>query len=101
MNKVFGIGWAKTGTKTLGECLRVLGYRHCSQRLDLVDCLYNGNLERIVDEARRFDSVEDWPWTLLYREMDAAFPGSRFILTIRNENRWLRSYLNMLEQIGG
>jgi hypothetical protein len=100
MDKVFGIGWAKTGTKTLGECLGILGYRHCSQRLDMVDCLCNGNMARIIEESRRFDSFEDWPWLLLYREMDREYPGARFVLTTRDESSWARSYLNMVKNIG-
>lgn len=100
MEKVFGIGWAKTGTKTLGECLETLGYRHCSQRLDLVERLRNGNLKRIIKEARNFDSFEDWPWLLLYREMDKQYPDSRFVLTRRDENSWVKSYINMVKNIG-
>ena len=37
MSKVFGIGWAKTGTTTLGTCFKLLGYHHQGQRLDLVN----------------------------------------------------------------
>lgn len=100
MGKVFGIGWAKTGTTTLGECLRTLGYRHQSQRLDLVRDVGEGNLEMVTSVAAESESFEDWPWLLLYREFDELFPGSRFILTVRQEDRWLRSYRNMLEGQG-
>ena len=31
------------------------------------------------------------PWPLMYRELDAAFPGSKFILTVRDTDRWYRS----------
>jgi hypothetical protein len=33
--KVFGIGWAKKGTTTLGRCFEILGYNHQSQNLSL------------------------------------------------------------------
>lgn len=98
--KIFGIGWAKTGTTTLGHCLEVLGHRHQGQRLDLVDDLATGDLSRILAVAAEADAFEDWPWILAYRQLDAAFPGSRFILTVRDPQRWLRSYRNMLEQPG-
>lgn len=98
MSKVFGIGWAKTGTKTLGECLTILGYNHQSRRLDLAEDLRTGDLSRILALVRQKDSFEDWPWLLLYREFDQAFPSSRFILTQRNPERWLRSYQNLLEE---
>jgi hypothetical protein len=33
----------------------------------------------------------DLPIPLLYRELDTAYPGSKFNLTIRDENEWLES----------
>lgn len=105
--KVFGIGWAKTGVTTLGRCLRDLGYRHHGQRLDLVDDLGGGDagsgewpsadLSRILAVAAEHDAFTDWPWILLYRQLDEAFPGSRFVLTTRDPGRWLRSYHAMIE----
>ena len=95
-----GVGWAKTGTKTLGECLHHLGYRHQSTRLDLVEHLERGQLEPLFAIADAHDSFEDWPWLLLFRELDERYPGSRFILTVRDSRRWLRSYRNMLERQG-
>lgn len=98
--KVFGIGWAKTGTTTLGKCLQVLGFNHQSQRLDLVQDLARGDLSTIMQLAEEKESFEDWPWIVLYRELDQAFPHSRFILTTRNSKNWIRSYQNMLNNQG-
>lgn len=99
-SKVFGIGWAKTGTTTLGRCFEILGFKHQSQRLDLVTDLQKQDLSRIFAVVREKESFEDWPWILLYEALDRAFPGSRFVLTTRDSNRWLRSYQNMLRQQG-
>ena len=99
MSKTFGIGWPKTGTKTLGECFKILGFNHESIRLDLVEDLHNGDLSRIFDIAREKDTFEDWPWIILYREMDRQFPGSKFILTHRDPDRQLHSYQNMLKTL--
>lgn len=98
--RVFGIGWAKTGTTTLGQCFKLLGYQHQGQRLDLVLDLARGELGRIMDLASSKESFEDWPWPLIYSELDQAFPGSKFILTIRSPSAWLKSYTNMLENLG-
>ncbi len=38
-----------------------------------------------------YSAFEDNPWPLLFREIDAAYPGSRFILTVRDPERWFRS----------
>jgi hypothetical protein len=98
--KVFGVGWAKTGTTTLGRCLRILGYRHVGQRLDLVPAYATGDSATILREAAAADAFEDWPWILLFRELDRAFPGSRFVLTTRDPELWVSSYLNMLRGQG-
>lgn len=94
--KVFGVGWAKTGTTTLGRCLQILGYDHQSQNLSLVDGLIRGDYTKVMRIAAAKESFEDWPWIVLFRELDAAFPGSRFILTTRDPVHWLDSYRAML-----
>jgi len=94
--KVFGIGWAKTGTTTLGRCFEILGYNHQSQNLSLVPQILRGDFAKSLRIAAGKESFEDWPWPLVYREMDAAFPGSRFVLTTRAPDRWLASYRAML-----
>lgn len=100
MRKVFGIGWAKTGTKTLGECCEILGLSHQGPDLSLARDLRSGDLTRIMSIAGQKQAFEDWPWLILYRELDEAFPESLFVLTTRSPERWLRSYRNMLAAQG-
>ncbi|MGB1249592.1 MAG: sulfotransferase, partial [Candidatus Promineifilaceae bacterium] len=91
--KVFGIGLNKTGTTTLGQCAEILGYRHmgCDRSL-LADIVLNQNLDRAFTIIEQFNFFEDWPWPLIYREIDKQFPNSKFILTVRdNEQAWLAS----------
>lgn len=93
--RVFGIGLNKTGTSTLGACGAILGYR-CSScdRALLEDVVRRRDLARLRQVAAGHDLFEDWPWPLVYREMDALFPGSRFILTVRRSaEAWLDSLL--------
>lgn len=94
--KVFGIGWAKTGTTTLGRCFELLGFARRSQNLSLVPALMHGDWTRTLHLAAQHESFEDWPWIRIYRELDAAFPGSRFVLTRRDPAAWLESYRAML-----
>ncbi len=100
MTKVFGVGWAKTGTTTLGKCFEILGYDHQSLELELVKDIAAGDLSRIMALAETKETFEDWPWALLYKELDQAFPGSRFVLTKRKPGSWIRSYANMLANQG-
>jgi hypothetical protein len=96
--KIWGLGWAKTGTTTLGACMSSFGFRHMSTRLDLVDHLSVGNLTPIFQVADDHDSFEDWPWILLYKAVDKRYPGSKFILTLRDDSAWIQSYRNMLRR---
>jgi len=56
------------------------------------------NFEQVRDHAldliEQFDAAGDNPWSVLYRELDAAFPGSKFILTTRDPDRWYASACN-------
>lgn len=91
-NKVFGIGLNKTGTTTLSSCLEILGYRHKSYSIELLRMLRSGKLDEIRTECAKYDSFEDWPYPLMYKELDQWFPGSKFILTTRiTAERWLQS----------
>ena len=47
---------------------------------------------RIAEIVDRYDLFEDWPWPLIYQDLDHMFPGSKFILTTRkSEHVWLES----------
>lgn len=92
--KVFGIGLNKTGTTTLGVCLRTLGYAHTSYDEALLRAAVREDLDPVFVTADRYDSFEDWPWPLVYRELGRRYPGSRFILTTRlDASTWLESLL--------
>jgi len=96
-NKVFCIGWHKTGTTTLGEALLMLGFNVVGARLDLADPLMNGDVGLLMKEAEKYKAFQDVPWAALFRELDQEYPGSKFILTVRDENKWLNSASNHFE----
>ncbi len=91
-NKVFGIGMNKTGTKTLGECFRLFGFRNKSYDGGLLRDFARKDFSRIYEVADSYDSFEDWPWPLLYREFSEIYPDAKFILTMRaTPEIWFRS----------
>lgn len=99
--KVFGVGLQKTGTKTLGACLRELGYRHRSFDGELVEAYVRGERRLILEQLKHHDAFGDYPWLLLYREFDRIHPDAKFILTVRrNEEIWFDSLRRYSEQIG-
>ena len=75
----------------MGLALIELGYKVVGARLDTVQDLNAGRVDRVIRLAEQFEAFQDVPWAALYRELDEAFPGSRFILVERDENRWLQS----------
>jgi len=98
-NKVFCIGFQKTGTTTIGEALKVLGYRVTGPD-NVRDKDIAEKVERITAAlSHRFDAFQDNPWPLVYRQMDALHPGSKFILTVRDPQKWYESYRNHFEGV--
>ena len=89
--RVICIGWHKTGTTTLGSALLKLGYSVLGCRLDSYYPLVKGDMETALAMTDAFDAVQDVPWAALFRELDERYPGSKFILTVRDEDFWLRS----------
>lgn len=92
--KVFGLGFHKTGTSSLASALHVLGYKICGQQNALHHDLISNNISSFVELAKNYDGFEDDPWHLLYKEMDEAFPNSKFVLTDRDIDSWYKSCLN-------
>lgn len=91
--KVFGIGFHKTGTTSLRNALSILGYRVTGPNFSNEEDLGDDLPERAARLAEQYDAFQDNPWPILYREMDERFPGSKFVLTIRDADRWYASTL--------
>ncbi len=89
---IFGIGLSKTGTTSLFAALDHLGYRAATYRhmreLRLEDW-FRGNFE--TDYLREYDAATDLPLAAFYPELDERYPGSKFILTVREIHSWLES----------
>lgn len=99
--KVFGIGLNKTGTKTLGACFTMLGLRNKSYDLELLKCYQQGDFGPVFNIADQYDSFEDWPWPLFYKELDGRYPDAKFILTLRKDpETWFRSLCSHAERFG-
>jgi len=88
--KIFGIGLSKTGTTSLARALDVLGYR--TKDYMGVTRYVPGDISSLDwDVLRSHDAFTDTPIPSFYKELDQAFPGSKFILTVRSSEDWLRS----------
>ncbi|MEM7022743.1 MAG: sulfotransferase [Pseudomonadota bacterium] len=99
--KVIGIGLNKTGTKTLAHYFRGWGMRHHSFDLDAFRMYRDGHIDRLLDTMEMWDSFEDWPWPLIWRQIDERYPDARFVLTVRSSpEAWFRSLCNMAVRMG-
>lgn len=90
-SKIFCVGFHRTGTSSLRGALERLGYRVCGSVATEDPDISVRVREIAFDLLDRYDAFEDNPWPILYRELDARCPGSRFILTIRPADAWVRS----------
>jgi hypothetical protein len=91
--KVFCIGFQKTGTSSMEKALQHLGYRVAGVfgvRTSFEE-LQRTYVETGLKAAAASDAVQDMPFPLMFRELDQAFPGSRFVLTMRDSDSWFRS----------
>lgn len=76
--KIFGIGLTRTGTTSLTEALKILGYSavHCPMSYEEID---------------KHDSSTDTAVAARFEFLDLLYPNSKFILTFRDLDSWIES----------
>ncbi|PLX22582.1 MAG: hypothetical protein C0599_06025 [Salinivirgaceae bacterium] len=92
--KVIGVGFHKTGTSTLDTVLKHLGYKVLGAKTELAENLLNNDLDSVLKMTKKYDAYQDNPWPLLYKEFDKLYPNSKFILTLRDSEKWIKSLVN-------
>lgn len=95
--KYFCIGRNKTGTTSLKHAFQDLGFIVGSQpeaeRLTMAH-YFDGEFDAIIDYCRGAQVFQDVPFSYpeTYKHLDKAFPGSKFILSVRDDaEQWYRS----------
>lgn len=96
--KIFGIGLNKTGTTSLQKEMVDLGYIAGGQQKAelLFDDWVKRDFKRIIKYCYSAEFFQDIPFSLPYTfiAMDQAFPGSKFILTLRDSaEQWYNSLI--------
>ena len=85
-SKIFGIGLSRTGTTSLNNLLKQIGY----------------NVIHYPDPATIFEFDNDGGTDITvanrYKELDKWFPNSKFILTTRSRGQWLDSIVPYFER---
>jgi len=88
-DKVFCIGFPKTGTTTMEKLLFQFGFKLGDQAVAEIlafDWGIRKDTDRIIKYCYTADAFQDSPFGYpeLYKKLDKAFPGSKFILTVRD-----------------
>ena len=98
--KIFGIGFYKTGTTTLYDALRTLGYHTVNgdkpgsypgadDGATMIRQIDAGDFRLPTFEM--FDAFTDNPYFRIWREIYALYPDAHYILTVRDEDAWIAS----------
>lgn len=91
MTKIFGIGLGKTGTTSLTDALKILGYAvyHWPCKPKYIRRLLDGDFR--LHDLEEYDVILDcWP-LIHWQQLDRWYPDAKWILTIREEESWLES----------
>lgn len=100
MLQVFGAGFGRTGTHSLKQALEHLGFGPCHHMLALFDDPENIALWQAAAQGEPVDwnavyqgcrSSVDWPGAAFWREITAAFPQAKVILSERDPEAWYAS----------
>jgi hypothetical protein len=94
--KVFCVGFPKTGTTSLEKALMGLGYRLGDQHEGelLVAAYAARNFKPIIEFCLTADAFQDAPFCLpfTYIPLEQSFPNAKFLLSVRDDsNQWYRS----------
>ncbi|MHA1408732.1 MAG: sulfotransferase family protein [Candidatus Odinarchaeia archaeon] len=85
INKIFCIGLPRTGTVSITNALKILGY----ESIHFVQ--YSDMFWRTLDIK---DAFSDMTICCIFELLDCLYPNSKFIYTIRRMDEWLKSSKN-------
>ena len=94
--RIFGIGLHKTATTSLHKAFQILGFDSLHWGKGEAPAVWNEmSADGRSKTLERFYAASDLPIPLLYKQLDKSYPGSKFILTVRDEWEWLQSVRRM------
>jgi hypothetical protein len=90
--RIFGIGMQKTGTSSLHAAFQILGFDSFHWgRGEAPRMWHEMNAAGRSSTLEQHYALSDNPIPVMFEKLDRAYPGSKFILTIRDEASWLSS----------
>ena len=97
--KVFCIGMNKTGTTTMSKIFKKLNFRvapQIKQGIDIGDIKHKYEDLEIKKFCWRYNFFQDLPFSQgdFYKTINRIFPSSKYILTVRDSDKWFKSLCN-------
>lgn len=105
-NKIFGIGFPKTGTTSMETAFELLGYNVCRghwknphSNMAIAHAISN-DYKRIKPIINSYDVFFDAPFggCGFWRYLTTEYPEARFLLTTRDADDWYSSLLKMVSE---
>jgi hypothetical protein len=105
MLKVIGAGLPRTGTTSTKAALEQLGFGPCYHMFEIFT--HPDFAERWMKDQPPVDweyifagyrSTQDWPASHFWRELAAAYPDAKVILTVRDPHAWLASFSALMRR---
>ena len=89
INKIFGIGLSRTGTKSLTAALKKLGFQIAHYPTDKTTYQELISNREDFSVLKSMDGITDITVVPYYARLDSLYPNSKFILTWRDKESWL------------
>ncbi|WP_420631020.1 sulfotransferase family protein [Candidatus Leptofilum sp.] len=98
--KIIGSGFGRTGTLSLKAALEILGFAPCYHMQEVIKRpSHIKKWQQIADNQpvpwddifANFEAVVDFPASIFYQELLAAYPTAKVIHSVRDPERWYDS----------
>jgi len=106
--QVIGPGFGRTGTMSLKAALDLLGFGPCHHMEEVFAHPAQVAHWQAVAAGRKVDwgtvfagyrSQVDWPGAHCWRDLAAAYPDAKVILSVRPEDSWWRSFSSTIARL--
>lgn len=98
--KLIGAGFGRNGTRAMKDALELIGYGPCyhmaevhlnPDHVDIWDKAAEGDLPDWHQVFADYQATVDWPACNFWRELRAAFPDAKVLLSVRDPEAWYAS----------
>ncbi len=104
---VIGVGFGRTGTKSLQLAIERLGIGRCYHMGEILRNPEHASLWTNAAEGKTinwevlfagYSATVDWPGSFFWREFSIAYPKAKVILTVRDSGKWYKSMYETIFQ---